>query len=165
MERIRSCFSIVSGLPCVNVRSAPAIALSRPAQRSLSLRPARSLNRRNDPFHRRLQQLRYLHCCFDCYRVERTSSRAGLAPAEVQRLFTAHVLASYRHGHLLLKYCACFTAISRPRPWLAAGWGCRGQCLSTESGNLDTPPVPWPCRPAKRTPVPRRDERGRQWDR
>ena len=49
-----------------------------------------------DPFHRRLQQLRYLHCCFDCYRVERTSSRAGVPPAEVQRLFTAHFYASYR---------------------------------------------------------------------
>ena len=86
MERIRSCFSIVSGLPCDIARSAPAIVLSRPAQRLSSLRPARSLNRRNDPFHRRLQQLRYLHCCFDCYRVERTSSRAGVPPAEVQRL-------------------------------------------------------------------------------
>jgi hypothetical protein len=32
---------------------------------------------------------------FDCYRVERTSSRAGVAPAEVQRLFTAHCFNSY----------------------------------------------------------------------
>jgi len=40
----------------------------------------------NDPFHRKLRQLRCLHCRFDCYRVERTSSRAGVAPAEVQRL-------------------------------------------------------------------------------
>ena len=32
---------------------------------------------------------------YDCYRVERTSSRAGVAPAEVQRLFTAHFLANY----------------------------------------------------------------------
>jgi AraC-like DNA-binding protein len=43
-----------------------------------------------DPLHRRLRQLRCLRCRFDCYRVERTSSRAGVAPAEVQRLFTAH---------------------------------------------------------------------------
>src|SRR5580693_6321668 len=28
--------------------------------------------------------------CFDCYRVKRTSSRAGSAPAGDQRLFTAH---------------------------------------------------------------------------
>src|ERR1700730_5215366 len=40
----------------------------------------------SDPLHRRLRQLRCLRCRFDCYRVERTSSRAGLAPAEVQRL-------------------------------------------------------------------------------
>jgi hypothetical protein len=38
----------------------------------------------------RLQQFRILHCCFDCYRVERTSSRAGFPPAADQRLFTAH---------------------------------------------------------------------------
>jgi len=29
-------------------------------------------------------------CCSDCYRVERTSSRAGLTPAVDQRLFKAH---------------------------------------------------------------------------
>jgi len=40
----------------------------------------------SDPFHRKLRQLRCLRCRFDCYRVERTSSRAGVAPAEVQRL-------------------------------------------------------------------------------
>jgi hypothetical protein len=40
----------------------------------------------NDPLHRKLRQLRCLHRRFDCFRVERTSSRAGVAPAEVQRL-------------------------------------------------------------------------------
>src|SRR5215468_2241034 len=34
----------------------------------------------SDPFHRKLRQLRCLCCRFDCYRVERTSSRAGVAP-------------------------------------------------------------------------------------
>ena len=48
-----------------------------------------------DPLHRRLRQLRCLRCRFDCYRVERTSSRAGVSPAEVQRLFTAHYFANY----------------------------------------------------------------------
>src|SRR5664280_2892966 len=48
-----------------------------------------------DPLYRRLRQLRCLRCRFDCYRVERTSSRAGVAPAEVQRLFTAHFHATY----------------------------------------------------------------------
>ena len=40
----------------------------------------------SDPLHRKLRPLRCLRCRFDCYRVERTSSRAGVAPAEVQRL-------------------------------------------------------------------------------
>src|ERR1039458_4230458 len=48
----------------------------------------------SDPLYRKLRQLRCLRCRFDCYRVERTSSRAGVAPAEVQRLFTAHYYAS-----------------------------------------------------------------------
>jgi hypothetical protein len=34
----------------------------------------------SDPLHQRLQQSRCLHCCSDCYRVERTSSRAGIPP-------------------------------------------------------------------------------------
>jgi hypothetical protein len=40
----------------------------------------------SDPPRRKLRQLRSLRCRFDWYRVERTSSRAGVAPAEVQRL-------------------------------------------------------------------------------
>jgi hypothetical protein len=48
-----------------------------------------------DPLHRRLRQLCCLRCRFDCYRVERTSSRAGLVPPEVQRLFTAHFYDNY----------------------------------------------------------------------
>src|SRR6266702_3810161 len=43
-----------------------------------------------DPLHRRLRRLCCLHRRSDCYRVERSSSRAGLSPAVVQRLFTAH---------------------------------------------------------------------------
>ena len=45
MELVRSSLSIVSGLPCVTVRSAPAIIVSGPAQRSLTLWPARSPSR------------------------------------------------------------------------------------------------------------------------
>ncbi len=45
MELVRSSISIVSGLPCEKVRSAPAIVVSGPAQRSLTLRPARSPSR------------------------------------------------------------------------------------------------------------------------
>ena len=34
----------------------------------------------SDSLHQRLQQSRCLHYCSDCYRVERTSSRAGIPP-------------------------------------------------------------------------------------
>jgi len=40
----------------------------------------------SDSLHQRLQQSRCLHYCSDCYRVERTSSRAGLTPAVDHRL-------------------------------------------------------------------------------
>jgi hypothetical protein len=40
----------------------------------------------SDPLHRGLRQLCCLRCRLDCFRVERTSSRAGVSPAEVQRL-------------------------------------------------------------------------------
>ena len=40
----------------------------------------------SDPFHRKLRPPRCLRRRFHCYRVERTSSRAGVAPPEVQRL-------------------------------------------------------------------------------
>jgi hypothetical protein len=44
----------------------------------------------SDSLHQRLQQFRCLHYCSDCYRVERTSSRAGLTPAVDHCLCTAH---------------------------------------------------------------------------
>ncbi len=44
-ELVRSSLSLVSGLPCVTVRSAPALVFSGPAQRSLTLWPARSPSR------------------------------------------------------------------------------------------------------------------------
>jgi hypothetical protein len=45
MESVRSSVSIASGLPRETVRSAPAIIFSGPAQRSLTLWPARSRSR------------------------------------------------------------------------------------------------------------------------
>jgi hypothetical protein len=81
MEFIRSYDSISFGLPRNRGGSAPASTFSRPAQRLLTLRPACSPSRQCDLLHRRLQQLRCLRRCFDCYRVERTSSRPGLTPA------------------------------------------------------------------------------------
>src|ERR1700730_6094853 len=75
--------------------SAPASLFSGPAYRSLTLRPTRSPSHLRDPLHQRLQQSRCLHCCSDCYRVERTSSRAGLTPAVDHHLFTAHTVSAF----------------------------------------------------------------------
>ena len=58
------------GLPRVIGGSAPTLKFSRPAQRSRTLRPGGSQNHRNDPFHRRLRQYRYLHYRSDCYWLE-----------------------------------------------------------------------------------------------
>ena len=74
------------GLPSFLGGSAPALPVSGPAQRLLTLRPACSPSRRRDPLHQRLQRLRCLHHCSDCYRAERSSSRVGLAPTVDQRL-------------------------------------------------------------------------------
>src|SRR5262252_2407215 len=86
MKLVRWSISIVSGLPCEKVRSAPPIVVSGPARRSLNVMACTLAESPCDPFHRKLRQLRCLRRRFDCYRVERTSSRAGVAPAEVQRL-------------------------------------------------------------------------------
>ena len=48
-----------------------------------------------DPLHRRLRRLCCLHRRSNCYRVERSSSRAGLSPAVVQRLSRRTVIAFY----------------------------------------------------------------------
>ena len=80
MELVRSYRSISFGLPTNRGGSAPALSVSGPAQRLLTLRPARSPGRLCDPLHQRLQQFRCLHRCSDCYAVERTSSRAGIPP-------------------------------------------------------------------------------------
>ena len=61
MEPVRSYYSISVGLPSLHGRSAPALIVSRPAQRSLMLRPACSPSRLSDPLHRRLRRLRFLH--------------------------------------------------------------------------------------------------------
>jgi hypothetical protein len=58
-------------LPRNHGGSASTSRLSRPARRSLALRPAYSPSHFHDPLHRRLQPFRYLHDCSDCYRLER----------------------------------------------------------------------------------------------
>jgi hypothetical protein len=85
------------GLPRFCGGSAPTSRISRPARRSLALRPACSRSRLSDPLHRRLRRSRCLHRRSDCYRLERPSCRAGVAPAEDPSLSTAHT-KSYAKG-------------------------------------------------------------------
>src|SRR3954447_22779697 len=106
------------GLPRFHGGSAPTLSLSRPARRSLALRPACSRSRLSDPLHRRLRRSRCLHRRSDCYRLERPSCRAGVAPAEDPHLCTAHT-KSYAKGQrgdrrkTLSPLCPGNAAISR----------------------------------------------------
>jgi hypothetical protein len=61
------------GLPRYIGGSASTLTLSRPARRSLALRPANSPSRCDDPFSRRLRRFRCLHHRSDSYRLERLS--------------------------------------------------------------------------------------------
>ena len=70
------------------IGSAAALVFSRPAQRLLRY----GLHTRqvaSSTVCREASESRCLHCCSDCYRMKRTSSRAGL-PAVDHHLFTAH---------------------------------------------------------------------------
>ena len=107
MEAVRSYSSISGGLPHLHGGSAPALGVSRPARCSLTLQPTCSRSRLNGPLHRRLRRLRYLCRRCDCYRVERTSSRAGLTPAGKHRL-------SRRTCRGSLMLCECHFRISSP---------------------------------------------------
>jgi hypothetical protein len=60
----------------------------------------------SDPIHRKLRQLRRLCCRFDCYRVERTSSRAGVAPAEVQRFSWRTISTTIQRNAACMSRCA-----------------------------------------------------------
>src|SRR5262245_34561640 len=115
MESVRSYHSIDCGLPRNRGGSAPALTFSRPAQRSLTLRPACSPSRLNDLLHQRLQQSRCLHRCSDCYRVERTSSRAGLTPAVDHHLFTAHAVTPFTRTWRLDHRSAVAVALHRSK--------------------------------------------------
>ena len=58
----------------------------------------------SDPLHRRLQPLRYLHDCSDCFRLEQ-HRRVGFAPTEKRRLCTAH--ARTRHSRFYEEGLGC----------------------------------------------------------
>jgi len=71
--------------------------VSRPAQRSLTLRPACSPSHLCDLLHQRLRRLRFLHRRSDCFRVERTQFPGGTFTRSRPAPFHgARVTASFR---------------------------------------------------------------------
>ena len=68
----------------------PPFDFSRLARCSLYIAACPLAARLMRTLHRELRQLCYLRCRPDCYRLERPICRAGISPAENQRLCTAH---------------------------------------------------------------------------
>ena len=86
--RVRSSLAspTMAAFPEILIGSASALVFSGPAQRSLTLWPANSRIAQGDPLHRRLQPLRYLHDCSDCYRLERQLPGGSDPPLEDRAL-------------------------------------------------------------------------------
>ena len=78
------------GLPSAIARSASTLVVSRPARRSLTLRPVGSPSRQAARLSRRLRRFCCLHRRSDSYRLERPSCRVGITPTVDQHLPTAH---------------------------------------------------------------------------
>jgi hypothetical protein len=70
------------GLPRYSGGSAPTLALSRPAQCSLALRPARPADPQKRPFLRVLQTIRRLLIRPECFRLEREFAGPGFYRGE-----------------------------------------------------------------------------------
>ena len=84
-------FPTSGSLPRLTGGSAPALLVSRPAQRSLALWPAWSLGRPRRPVCSEcFRPCRYLHNPLRLLPAGATACRAGFAPAEGRCLSTAH---------------------------------------------------------------------------
>src|ERR1700740_2131562 len=66
---------------------------------------SRFLSPAQPTFYRRLQQSRCLPCCSDCYRVERTSSRASIPPPWTSAFHGAQANAVYQPLAVLYMFC------------------------------------------------------------
>ena len=123
------------GLPHVADGSASASHFSRPAQRSLTLRPACSPITQGDPLHRRLQQLRYLHHCSDCYRLERQVAGRELHPLKT------HTFARHTATPALRLATACTGGLRGCRAGRSFSDQQADECQSTKPGHVDEEPV------------------------
>src|SRR5947209_1675637 len=98
---------LLTSFPSVGIQasagSATTLDVSRPARRSLALRPVGSPSRQATRLSRRLRRFRYLHRRSDSYRLERPSCRVGIAPTVDQHLSTAHTKLDTAKPPLVLK--------------------------------------------------------------
>jgi hypothetical protein len=87
----RSYSPVSTGLPRYPIGSAPTLYFSRPAQRSLALRPACARGRLSRPFSSEcFSEIRYLLSPPRLLPAGATSCRVGLSPTGDRRLCTAH---------------------------------------------------------------------------
>jgi hypothetical protein len=87
---IRSPGTCDSGLPHLSAGSAPAFAFSRPARRSLALRPAHSLSRSHDPLTSEASDRKVTSTAAPTASGWSESCQVGLTPTEKRHLCTAH---------------------------------------------------------------------------
>ena len=107
------CFPIPRGLPRFPGGSASTISLSRPAQTSLALRPAGSLNRPRRPLSRGFETAGYPTAPLVSYQINRQLSGWYLPPLVI-RAFGAHVES--RKGAVV---CTALASLRFPSPLIS----------------------------------------------
>ncbi len=88
-----------------------------------------------DPLHRRLRRLCCLHRRSDCYRVERSSSRAGLPSRCGPAPFTAHCYLSFSFGMVENDIASLWPPFDMAAIQSINTRSRRGRCSSAERGS------------------------------
>src|SRR6266481_4885950 len=113
MELVRSYNSIRFGLPTKPGRVGSCITVFGVCSAFTHVTACTLAKSPSDSLHQRLQQSRCLHCCSDCYRVERTSSRAGIPPLWTSA-FAAHPVSALVVGKFPFLKCCFLPFLNRP---------------------------------------------------
>ena len=132
------CFPIPRGLPRFPGGSASTISLSRPAQTSLALRPAGSLNRPRRPLSRGFETAGYPTAPLVSYQINRQLSGWYLPPLVI-RAFGAHwEIPAQRHRHSPNSYLLAATRALRSQISCPSSAYCSnnrdGRCVPSPSG-------------------------------
>src|SRR5437660_9177066 len=130
MELVRSYNFIRFGLPTKPGRVGSCITIFGACSAFTHVTACTLAKSPSDSLHQRLQQSRCLHCCSDCYRVERTSSRAGLTPA-----VDHHLSRRTRFGNLSGTCLIDWSAPPEYKGWesIVFFWGGGAKCMPTRS--------------------------------